>query len=536
MASKGMVVPRHMTRENFFKRRFDRAKANADLWMTLYEACQHYTCPARNLYYWTAQYQGAQKNARVYDTTQVAATNKFVSKLQNALTPPQQVWARLESGTDIPEEHKEEVDRALQKQTNTIFDYIRASNFDMAANEAYYDLAVGTGCLVCNEGPDDDPLRWASVPLARLAVENSVSGLIDSNYRWWDEIKIEEILVMWPNAKLSPMMQSLYENDPNASVKNLIEGCIENVNIPGHPAPGKKDKYNYNIMHENFFCIDEPLESSPFITFRYSKQNNEDMGRGPVVFALPSIMSLQEAYRLELVSANMNITKPIMAADDGIFNPFTFILAPNTIIPVAPSSNGSFPIQVFPDTANPNFMQVTTNDLRMQINTLLYADPLGPIEAPNKTATELALRQRNLAEEIGPAFIRLQKEFLSRVINRVIYILKKKGLIEDIKIDGKAIQVRYQSPLVVAQGQQDVAAFTQWFQLMQGVFGPDEAKSFVHPIELPFWSAGKMGVDLSIMPPKEGLEQAMAQQSEMNQQKEMSLIGEMQNGSAQQAA
>lgn len=533
MSAKGMVIPRHMTRESFFKRRFDRAKSNADLWMSLHEACQHYTCPARNLYYWTSQYQGAQKNAKIYDTTQVAATNKFVSKLQNALTPPQQVWARLESGTRVDEEFKEELDRALQKQTDIIFDYIRASNFDMAANEAYYDLAVGTGCLVCNEGPDEDPLRWASVPLARLAVENSASGLIDTNFRWWDEIKIEELLVMWPKAKLSPMMWSLYENDPNASIKNLIEGCPENVGIPGHPTPGKKNKYTYFIMHENFLCIDEPLESSPFITFRYSKQNNEDMGRGPVMFALPSIMSLQEAYRLELVSANMNITKPIMAADDGIFNPFTFILAPNTIIPVATSSNGSFPIQVFPDTANPNFMQVTTNDLRMQINTLLYADPLGPIEAPNKTATELALRQRNLAEEIGPAFIRLQKEFLSRVINRVIYILKKKGLIEDIKIDGKDIQVRYQSPLVVAQGQQDVAAFTQWLQLMQGIYGPEAAQVYLEPIKLPFWAANKMGVDLSVLNTEDGIKKMLGEQSEMAQQKEMSLMGEMQNGSTQ---
>ena len=55
------------------KRRYKKARAKADLWIALLEACYHYTVPSRNLFYWTSQYQGAQKNARVYDTTAVAA-------------------------------------------------------------------------------------------------------------------------------------------------------------------------------------------------------------------------------------------------------------------------------------------------------------------------------------------------------------------------------------------------------------------------------------------------------------------------------
>ena len=506
----------------YYSRRYKTARSKSDVWMALLEACYHYTVPSRNLYYWTSQYQGAQKNARVYDTTPVAGVRNFVAKIQAALTPPQQNWALLVAGSEIPEEFREEVNEALQQRTQIIFDAIRHSNFDLAIGECYYDLAIGTACLICNDGGSDDkPLHFYSVPLARLAPEESYSGLLDSCWRWWDEIRIADIMALWPDAKLTPTMDALYKEDPSATIKLLVEGCVlasEKYKVGDSP-------YVYIVMFQDAILLEKPMDYNPFLVFRWSKINNEVMGRGPVIDALPAILTLNELARLELTSANLNVTKPIMAASDGVFNPWTFKLEPNTIIPVAMSPNGNFPLQPLPDTANPQFMQFTSNDLRMQINKLLYADPLqNPEQAPTRTATEITYRQRNLLEEIGPTFTRLQQEYLSPLIDTIIYLLSRRGLLEDIQINGKKIQLKYQSPLTQAQGMQEVETFTNWYQLMQGIYGPEQAPMYLNPVKQPAWMAQKLGVELSILNSEEEMEKMLAGQSEMKQEAELAMV------------
>lgn len=238
--------------------------------------------------------------------------------------------------------------------------------------------------------------------------------------------------------------------------------------------------------------------------------------------ALPAIISLNELLRLEIASANFNVAKPIMAYSDGVYNPWTMRLEPNTVIPVAPNASGQWPIQPFPDTSPPQFAQALALDFRQQINTLLYANPIGQMQDhPTRTATELALRQRNLAEEIGSAFTRLQNEFLGKVLQRVSYILEKRGLIEKIVVDNKAIKLSYKSPLVIAQGAQDVQNFIQWYQLLQGVQGPEAALINLRPEKFAHWSASKMGVDTEAIVPEQELAQFLSEQSEKRQEQEM---------------
>ena len=110
------------------KRRYHKARSKADLWISLLEACYHYTVPSRNLYYWTSQYQGSQKNARVWDTTAVAGVRNFVSKIHNGLCPPGQQWYKLEAGPDVEEgEERDAVNEYLQHISDQIYFYLNHS-------------------------------------------------------------------------------------------------------------------------------------------------------------------------------------------------------------------------------------------------------------------------------------------------------------------------------------------------------------------------------------------------------------------------
>ena len=94
--------------------------------------------------------------------------------------------------------------------------------------------------------------------------------------------------------------------------------------------------------------------------------------------------------------------------------------------------------------------------------------------------------QQNLAQRIGPLFSRLQQEFLWPVIKRCAYIVDKMGLLPWPKVKGVKVNFRYRSPLSLAKGQQDIARFTQYYQLMQGVFGAGAALMYINPGLAPY--------------------------------------------------
>lgn len=508
-------------RLNAYRTRFRKAQSVADQWISLQEACYHYCIPQRDLFYWTSQTQGAQKNALVYDTTAVAGVRNFVSKIQNALTPPQQTWAMLAAGTSVPEENTEEVNDYLQETNKIIFDHLRHSNFDLAINECYYDLAVGTAALCLNEGPDDNPLIFYSNNLARIAIEESFNTSVETVFRWWDEMRIGDIMERWPNATITQTMQMMYEQDKSAVVKMLTEGTIYDY---------KTKTYTYALWYNAEMLLEEEVECSNWIVFRWTKVNNEAYGRGPIMEALPSVLSLNELARLELAAANLNVCRPFMAFSDGVFNPWTFRLEANTVIPIAPNSSGVFPLQPLPATAQPEFYQLTATDLRTQINTLLFNQPFGPIDAPPKTATEVAARQRNLYEEIGPVYTRLQSEFLARLIKRIVYILQRKNKVRKLEINGHEIMLTYQSPLVYAQGQQDVNTFMQWFQTLAQVQGPEAAAQNVNPTLFPQWLGEKLGVDSSVLNSPEQMTDLFQQQLAQRQQVQQIALQQAEQG------
>jgi hypothetical protein len=107
------------------------------------------------------------------------------------------------------------------------------------------------------------------------------------------------------------------------------------------------------------------------------------------------------------------------------------------------------------------------------VNKIFFAQPLGPLDPnSNLTATEILLRNQEQLEQKIPFIGRLQFELLDKLTQRIVFILKKKGLIPNIVIDGKEVAVKYKSPLIQTQGLQNVNRAVQLAQTTQSIFGP----------------------------------------------------------------
>lgn len=505
---------------DYYKRRFDKASTVAKLWQNLLRTTYKNFIPDRDLFYYPNQTQGIQKNANIFDVTPVSACRTFVSKIHMALTPPKQQWAELEAGDEIPEEQKDDFNKELHAYTAKLFGFIRESNFDLVIHECYRDLAVGTAALQIIEGDDENPIIFRSVPINQLYIEDSICGLIDSCYREFGEVRIADILTEFPNASLPSEYLKHFETNPNSTVKNLYQAMV-------YVAGDKQLPYHYVLWIDGHILESKRLESSEWVIFRWSKINNQAYGIGVCIEALPAALSLQEIARIELESANFNLSKPYMGISDGIFNPWTYKIEANKIIPIASSINGQPPLIPLPDTANPAFMQLTSETLRMQINQMMYAQPLGSVEGPVRTATDSAIRQRNLLEEIGPVMTRLESELLAPLIKRIIYILGKRGDLKALKIDGKEIQVRFKSPLVTAQGQESVRKVLDAVQVYQAIYGPESSQMFLNPGELPHWIWEQFGNDPKLIPSREELVAMLKSQSEMQQEQQMAQTDQM---------
>lgn len=494
------------------KARFEIAKTERLQFHGMFEDAYHYAMPNRNLF--ENEAPGADKNSDVFDTTLGHATNIFVSKLINGLTPPFQRWAKLVAGEDVPVQLKNKINSQLEDATDLLFRFIHRSNFGLAIGESYFDLAVGTMSLLQNPGPDDkNPLIFKAVDTRFLAPEEGPLGTIETAWRELKQVTARHVLEIWPQAKLTAELSQLIRDNPNSKL-NFVEGSVEQPD----------GKFLYIVWQEgaNEAIVDELSESSPWIIARWKVLPNETFGRGPILDALPTALTLNMVMDFELRAAALGVGPTYMAFSDTVFNPSTLRIQPNTVIPVNRLGTPTWPIQKLDTAGDFNFTQVLVKDLREQINQFLFTKNLGSVETtPVRTAFEIGIRNKDLLELVGPAIGRLEVELLGKIINRSIFLLKKRGLFPDIEVDGKKIALSFESPLARSQDAQDLQALVQFNEVVQAIMQNPQTLAAYNVVALPEFIAEKTGLNLSLVKNPQEMQQAAQAIQEQQQQQQL---------------
>jgi len=121
-------------------------------------------------------------------------------------------------------------------------------------------------------------------------------------------------------------------------------------------------------------------------------------------------------------------------------------------------------------------------------------------------------------EDAAASFLRLQKELFEPLINRCLYILKKKGLFPPIVIDNKLIELKFQTPLSLGKGQIDVNQFMLWWQNSVNVLGPQLALASIDFAKVPYWMAENMNVYLGFVKNADEMKAAIEELKQAAQQ------------------
>lgn len=481
-------------------KRFKDAESLKSNWRNRYEETLRYTFPDREKFTERSPGEETKNGVQICDSTAINAVNKFVSNLQSSLVPPMRRWTKLTPGNSIPEENRDEAKKILESITHIMFDSIANSNFDTQISECFCDLAIGTGAMLVLKGESaTTPLRFVTVPLHELFLEQGPLGRVDTVFRR-HQVHGRNIKATWEDAKIPEAMQSKIDNEPNYQ-HTLIECTYpKKINIKVQEADdmGKVvlvnrevDGFNYVVIDEKSksVLVDRDQESSPWIVFRWTVAPGEVYGRGPAMAALHDIKSLNKSKELWLKRASLDVAPPIMVQEDGFLDVENIDVQPMSVIPVQYNAGGmnAPSIQPLVTGGSINLAQICINDLITSINETLFANPLGKIDAPVKTATEISYRQQELSKRIGSAFGRLQYELITPLINRIIYVLNEWDIfdrfdgVDDLKVDGRFISVKHESPLASAQDQESLMAMQQFVEILAQTFGPEAIPGLMNP-------------------------------------------------------
>lgn len=455
-------------------KRFNAANARKALWIDTLQQAYQYALPQREEFYQN-QREGQKKNEEVFDSTAINGLQKYASRMQATLMPPWRKWAKLTPGQEIPEDEKDKVKEGLEKATDILFTAFNHSPLATQAHEAILESGVSTGALLFQEGDDEQPFDIVAVPLSQLVPEEGPNGTIETVYRQW-EVPARLVERQWPDAKLSETTKSLFESKPDTK-HMIIEGTIFN--------PDTK-QYDYKVMIKKGMemIVEREEETSPWIVFRTAVMPGEILGRGPILQALPDILTANKVVEFTLRRAAIDIGGIYTHVSDGSINPYTIQLVPNSLIPVSSNATENPTLRRL-DTGNGiDVSQIILADLRENINDALFNNQLGPIEGPTKSATEISIRQQELVQTSGSTFGRMQTELLEKLVKRGVYILQKKGKIPKFKVDGKEVTLRYESPLARAQDAEEIQNITRWIEL-GGAMSPEVFMGAVKVEDIP---------------------------------------------------
>ncbi|MBR0679684.1 phage tail protein [Roseomonas eburnea] len=425
-------------------RALDRRRAHEALWQDCYD---HVLPPV------------AGGRVAIYDATAADAAEQLAASLLAELTPPWSRWFGLAPAR--PVEGDGQAAAALEDAAETLQGHLDRSNFALEMHQAFLDLVVaGTGLLLVEEAQlgEASALRFTAVPLREAVLEEGPSGRLDTVFR---AARLSEaaLRARFPVAQLPPVAG---EEDAEAPRHRVVEAVW--------PARSGHRFLAILVTDSGPVVLAEGrFAESPFIAFRWLKAPGEVYGRGPVAKALPDIRTANKVVELVLKNASIAATGIWQADDDGVLNPATVRLEPGAIIPKAPGSSGLTPLKA---PGNFDVSQLVLTDLRARIRGALLADRLGPQRDDRMTATEVLERAAQTARLLGATYGRLQAELLTPLIARCMAILRRRGEIPPLVLDGREAVLRYRSPLAQVQGRADAANTLLFLQAVRAM-GPE---------------------------------------------------------------
>ena len=495
-------LPEPLENVETWLKREGAATQRRELWRSIYQQCYKYAMPQRETFSWTTE--GQDRNSLLFDATLQENTYEAANTLCAVLFPPWTRWAELVpggalAGVTIPEN----VLAGLQKATEVFFSFLNQSNFSTVINETALDLMIGTAALAFDEGDDVQPFVFRALPTSALGLEEGPFGTIETTF-FCRKPRVKDLERMYPGLEVIDLPVGVAD-----AIVSQPEREVEVIEIETY-YPAEKAYFGLVLLKAEKQIIWRYGygQTCPTIVARATKTAGEVYGRGRAMLALPDARTLDKMVEFVLRQAALQIAPPLTGVSDGVLNPYTARIVPNTVIPVASNDTGAPSLRVLEVGGDFGITEAMMSTMRERIRRTMLGPEMS--EGPIKTATEIQISDRNRLWAMNGEYGRIQYELLAKIIARGVRILQSRGLIPKFKVDGREVTIRYVSPFAKSQNAEDVMSLQSLLATVAPL-GPQVMNMGLKVEDIPSWVAKKSGLDLTLVRTTDE-RQAMAEQ------------------------
>lgn len=457
--------------------RFLAARAYKDRWLALYKELYFYVIPNRDAFNVKFDYTDTGKPVtnQVWDSTAMLAAYQRANDLHGLLLPKDRVWGKFALDPHIYSESIIENSRKLMDEINErIFFFLNQSNLSRVVSSSNLDLVGGTGVIWVESHSDEEPLYFRSIPSVTLYIEYSTDDLI--NTCWYGtKMTGRTILSTFPKYR-GKMHKNLMDNPSQEYIVNY-----------GQIKEGEHRYYIYAFLDDDPLNIVWERKSAyqQIIVYRDRVRPGEAEGRGVGTDLLPTIKDLNRIVEYKTKNLAFKANPPMFYDAGSYFNPYSMRQWAGAMIARAPG--GRNPLEAL---QMPDYPEVIQHIVLLQetIQKGFQVDPLGEINTPVRSATEVSIRenraQRTSATDISRLINELPKqifEVAATILNERGLLVKKRDVIPGFST--KRMRFDYVSPLYDLQNQEDLNHLVNNLQIKQQFFGEGAALASMNIFE-----------------------------------------------------
>lgn len=496
-------------------RRFWESRQYKDRWLALYKDLYFYVIPNRDAFNVKFNYNdnGKPVTQQIWDNTAVLAAYQRANDLHGLLLPKDRVWGRLTLDPHLYDEELIHKAQGVMDEINDrIFFYLNESNLSRVVSSSNLDLVGGTAAIWVESKSDETPLYFRSIPAVALYIEYSTDDVI--NTCWFaQKMTGRSILSEFPDYR-GTQVETLKADPDEIFTVNYGQIKYDDNNF-----------YIYAVMDDDpeHLLFDRASKYQQIIVYRDRVRPGEAEGRGVGTDMLPTIKDLNTLVMYSRQNMAFKANPPMFYDANSFFNPNSVRQWSGAMIARNPQSRN--PLEALQMPEYPDVLQQIMH-LQETIQRGFQVDPLGEIQSPVKTATEISIRENRAQRTSATDISRLINELPKQIFDVAAKILNERGLLVKKRqtipgFDTTKLKFDYVSPLYDIQNQQDLNNFVTSMQIKQQFFGEGAAFASNNLFEVNKFINSKLNLPQKLSATDEAIKGFLEQMGQIQQQSQV---------------
>lgn len=429
--------------------------------------------------------RSTSRTADIYDQTAMMAVQRWGAALESMITPRSSKWHNLSlQNGDLDGAAGDDERKWLEKLRDVMFKHRYASGTGFAGSiqSIYRSLgSFGAGFMYVEDGfkvGNKKPILYRPIHLSEMVIDQNAYGQMDTAMRRFS-LSARQALNLFQDKCPTKVKEAATDGgDPDRRFSFIQAVFPRDDKWQGKTRTVQTTAFQSALV----FVEDEEVIYSkgyhelPFIDFRLDRQPGEIYAESPALIALPEVRGINAMAR-DTLRAVQQISSPAYAAADVKSKGGRVNLNANKINKgLIDPATGRLLIAPIQSGGRPDIAMGLMQDKREMIKEAFYVNLFQTLaDAPNMTATQSLIRDREKGELLGPIGAQVQTS-LDRLVEREGGILKRSGLYDDDgpfapppSIQGREWTVEFTSPLDRLRRAEEGVGTMRTFETMMSV-------------------------------------------------------------------